>query len=908
MFKRFVNPAFSGSLCLGFLIWQFSAPAFVQAQPQATPGSKINLSRGQETTGAGTTPDLSKKNILFLHAYTYETASSLIIDPIFVKRFVDAGLEVFNLHFEFMDLAKHPDPGYRSELVKFLGHKFEKRPIDLIIALHQTTLSFLLEEGKDLFPGVPVINVIAHPEFLLNEDFRATQVRLMQHQKRSFVVLPYSANVNYTVESILNLQPDSQALVVISGSSYLDRIMEQMVRRGLQTWQGRLQIEYLSSLPLEEVLNRVATLAPQTAILFANFSANPDGRAYSPPEVIQRISRAANAPVFGLFDTILGNMGIVGGIMQSHRNEAERTVRVALEILRGRLPPEPVTISSAPFIPMFDWKQLKRWGLKENRLPSGSIVLNRPKTIWSEYKGFVIGSIVIFFVQALLVIGLLIQRSLKKKAESSLWQKTEELDQFFNITLDPLCIANTDGYFLRLNPAWEKILGHSREELMAERFLQFVHPDDLGRTREAVSTLASQQKVYSFENRYRCKDGTYRWLQWSSVPAGELIYAAARDVTERKQAEEAVRQSEERFRQVAETVGDFIWEVDTSGLYRYTSQSVEKILGYRPEELIGKMHFYDLFLPEVREELKTAAFKVFAAREVFRGFPNPNTSKDGKIVYLETSGVPVLDGTGNLAGYRGADTDVTERKQIEKEALDARKELLRMDRLSRMGELSASLSHELNQPLTAILSNARAALRFLQSGKLDPGELEEILQDIVKDDKRAGDIIRSLRTLVTRDEGEREMISINDVLHEAVSLFQSEAIIRNIRIEMDLADPLPLLNVNKVQIQQVLINLMMNAAESMAGEVYANKVIVLQTLASNAGVVQVAVRDFGSGIGEQELHKIFEPFFTTKRSGLGMGLSLSRSIIESHGGHIWAKNNPDQGITFYFDLPGVRKE
>jgi len=252
--------------------------------------------------------------------------------------------------------------------------------------------------------------------------------------------------------------------------------------------------------------------------------------------------------------------------------------------------------------------------------------------------------------------------------------------------------------------------------------------------------------------------------------------------------------------------------------------------------------------------------------------------------------------------------NVLERKRAEQEAFDARRELTRMERLSRMGELSASLSHELNQPLTAILSNARAALRFLQTGKLDPGELEEILQDIVKDDKRAGDIIRNLRAMVKPEEGEQELTSINNVLHETVVLFRSEAIIRNVKIKMDLADALPLLHINKVQIQQVLINLMMNAAESMTGDESAEKVIVLQTAASGEGVVKVAVRDFGSGIEEQQLRKIFEPFFTTKRSGLGMGLSLSRSIIESHGGHIWAENNPDKGITFYFDLPGSRGE
>jgi PAS domain S-box-containing protein len=139
-----------------------------------------------------------------------------------------------------------------------------------------------------------------------------------------------------------------------------------------------------------------------------------------------------------------------------------------------------------------------------------------------------------------LVIGLLIQRNLKRKAEASVQQKTEELDQFFNVSLDLLCIANTDSYFLRLNPAWERILGYSREELTAKRFLDFVHPDDLLRTQEAVSVQESQQRVIAFENRYRCKDGTYRWLEWSSVPAGNLIYAAARDITERKRAEAEV--------------------------------------------------------------------------------------------------------------------------------------------------------------------------------------------------------------------------------------------------------------------------------------------------------------------------------------------------------------------------------
>ncbi len=249
--------------------------------------------------------------------------------------------------------------------------------------------------------------------------------------------------------------------------------------------------------------------------------------------------------------------------------------------------------------------------------------------------------------------------------------------------------------------------------------------------------------------------------------------------------------------------------------------------------------------------------------------------------------------------------DLTQHKKAEAEAFNARRELLRTERLLRMGELTASLAHELNQPLTSILSNARAALRFLDAGRLETDQLRDILEDIARDDKRAGDIIRSLRAMVKPEEGEQEITSINDVLAEAASLFHSEAVIRNVKVEMDCGGHLPPLMINKIQILQVLINLMMNAAESMLDLSESGK-IILRTRASDGGAVQVAVRDFGPGIKDEEIGKLFEPFFTTKRSGLGMGLSLSRSIIEAHGGHIWAENNPDKGATFYFDLPGAR--
>jgi PAS domain S-box-containing protein len=1042
------------------LIGQLSAPAYAQSQPQVLPAP---------------TP----KRVLLLYTYGDGLPGYQKATPAFLSVTTAGGIDINDLFFEYLDLQRNNNTEYRQKLADLLRYKYSKHQVGLVVTVHTAALNFLLDEGKELFPDAPVFSyLITRPELI---EAKKPGRRILQR--------PQNLDVRGTLEIALKMFPQTRKIVFVTGAAEGDRRLEHEAKGAFEPWRDKLEFQYTSDRSVEEMVQLVASLPPRSIVIYNNVFSDKTGRTFIPREVGKMVAKAANAPVFCLWDTLIG-CGVIGGSLLSFEAEGTYAANVVLDILNGKiLLTKPVTTLLTSKIYMFDWQQLKRWGVNESILPKGSVLVNRVPTMWEQHKGLVIVGIAAFLAQTMLVIGLLVQRNLKKKAESSVRQKTEELDQFFNVTLDLLSIANTGGYFLRLNPVWEKVLGYTREELMAKRFLDFVHPDDLDRTREAVSTLSSQQEVISFENRYRCKDGTYRWLEWSSSPAGKLIYAAVRDVTERKRTEEVLREkeeaarkmareasvlaeigrmvsstlhidqiyeafateakkiipfdrivitiidsekstarnvymaggeiqdrevesvyplegsgnaemlrtkaafllqtedfreykdrfpmllstfeagfrsimnvplilkgkvigglllrsrelnaytdkdvrvaesignqiagaiaiahlfqeqkqmenrlreSEERFRQVAETVGDFIWEVDADGLYRYTSPSVEKILGYTPGELIGKMHFYDLFVPEVREELKTAALNVFAAKQTFQAFRNPNTSKEGKVVHLETSGVPVLDGTGNLVGYRGADTDVTERKRAEQESFDARREMLRMERLSRMGELTASLAHELNQPLTAILSNAQAGLRFLQSEKPDLNELREILQDISSDDKRAGSVIRSLRAMMKQEEREREPLSINEMVREVVTLFHSEAVLRNVVIDMELTESLPPLLADKIQLQQVVLNLMMNAAEAMDHEAPERRKIFLKTRRTDHGAIQVAIQDCGPGIEQEKLDRVFQPFFTTKGAGLGMGLSFSRSIIEAHGGRLWAENNRDKGATFYFELP-----
>jgi PAS domain S-box-containing protein len=251
----------------------------------------------------------------------------------------------------------------------------------------------------------------------------------------------------------------------------------------------------------------------------------------------------------------------------------------------------------------------------------------------------------------------------------------------------------------------------------------------------------------------------------------------------------------------------------------------------------------------------------------------------------------------------GAVVDITERKQAELELREQRAELAHVARISTMGELAASLAHELNQPLTAILSNAQAALRFLSARPADIGEVREILQDIVKDNSRAGEVIRRMRALVKKQDVEFTRLDVASLVREVAVLVHSDAILLNVQLAFETTEDVPRVQGDKIQLQQVVLNLLLNAFDAVKECPPAERQVKLSIRSNGARVIQTAVTDRGPGLSSDKLDKIFEPFYTTKNEGLGMGLSICRSIIVAHGGRLWAENNPDRGATFYFTLP-----
>jgi signal transduction histidine kinase len=276
---------------------------------------------------------------------------------------------------------------------------------------------------------------------------------------------------------------------------------------------------------------------------------------------------------------------------------------------------------------------------------------------------------------------------------------------------------------------------------------------------------------------------------------------------------------------------------------------------------------------------------------------------DGQLRWIAGRGHVEFDGNGNPVRMRGASFDITKRKQAEEQAERHRNEMAHLSRVSTLGELSGSIAHELNLPLSAILTNAQAAQRILANGA-DLVEVREILNDIVSEDKRAGEVIHRLRQWLRKGEVQHHSLHINEVVEDVLQLIRSDLINQKVTVDTELARHLPSISGDPVQLQQVLANLVVNACDAMIDCATSERRLLIRTgIENGSSVVTVSVMDHGTSIPDEKLEQIFEPFFTTKRNGMGLGLSVCRTIITAHQGKLWATNNSDGGATFYFSLP-----
>ncbi|MCH9050334.1 MAG: PAS-domain containing protein [Proteobacteria bacterium] len=506
----------------------------------------------------------------------------------------------------------------------------------------------------------------------------------------------------------------------------------------------------------------------------------------------------------------------------------------------------------------------------------------------------------------------------RKRAEAALRQSEELFSKVFHASPGLFTISRPeDGAHHQVSENWIATMGYSRDEAMARTAIELGIWADIRDRARFVERLKREGSVRDFEAKYRTKSGEEldvlvagEYLEFGGEPH---LLIVSHDITERKRAEAALRESEEQLSLLLRSTGEAIYGLDSDGNCTFCNPACLDLLGYdEPDDLLGR-NMHGLIhhtrvdgAPYPVEECQIyQAFRRGASTEVD---DEVLWRRDGTSFPAEYRSFPVRK-DGEVVGAVVTFTDITERKKTET-ALRARDtrlhelqtELLNVSRQSAMGELSSALAHELNQPLAAIMNYVQAGRRMMKKGGGVVSEKAYRMMDKALDQAdRAGAIMRGLREIVEKGEAARAAGDINKVVEEASALGLIGAARAGIRLDLELGCELPPVNINEIQIQQVVMNLVRNGVEAMAAS--EKRDLTIKTALDHEDAVEIAISDTGPGLAEEVEERLFQPFVTTKAGGMGIGLSISHSIVEAHGGRLWATPNPDGGTVFHFTLP-----
>ena len=504
-------------------------------------------------------------------------------------------------------------------------------------------------------------------------------------------------------------------------------------------------------------------------------------------------------------------------------------------------------------------------------------------------------------------------------------RELEASDKRLNLAADSADLGLWEWDIVR-NEIWITDRGRSlfgfggSEKLDFDRFRSRLHPEDRESVLNAVENSLRTGAEYRSEYRVVLPNGQLRWIagrghvECNGDGQPVRMRGASLDITKRKQAEEQLRMSEATLRESKEHIdlatkaaGLVVWTWDIPRDEVWLSSKDRALFGFSQGEKLTAERILSVVHPEDRQLVRQLSEDALrTGREIENQYRV--LLPDGRVRWVTRLGRIEFDADGKPLRERGILMDISKGKHAELEAARQRHDLAHLARVTTLGELSSSLAHELTHPLASILSNAQAAQRFLDGDDVDLKEVSEILNDIVTEDERAGEVIHRLRSLLKKGEPQKYCdVNLNEVVQDVLKLVRNDLINQNVTAETDLAQNLPSIIGDRVQLQQVLLNLVLNACEAMADCASSERQLFIASKLEKSAV-QVSVTDRGGGIPEKKIEQVFERFFTTKKEGMGLGLSICRSIIDAHEGKIWATNNADCGATFYFSLPIDRQE
>jgi two-component system sensor kinase FixL len=493
-------------------------------------------------------------------------------------------------------------------------------------------------------------------------------------------------------------------------------------------------------------------------------------------------------------------------------------------------------------------------------------------------------------------------------SEAGLRESEERFRIVANAAPVLIWMSGVDKLCTFFNKPWLEFSGRSLEQEMGNGWTEGVHPDDLQRCLKIYTEAFDARQPFVMQYRLRRNDGQYRWLSDQGVARHDAqgnfagYIGSCVDVTELINKERALREFEERVVLAAEAAHLGVWEMDTATNEIWMSDSGRSLFQFDSETRLDHAAVQDRVHPQDRALRDSAVKRAIETRGGYE-IEYRVLLPDGTLRWIGAGGRCVTGEKGAGTRLIGVSIDITPRKLAEAEALQHREELGHLSRVAVMGELSASIAHELNQPLSGIVSNAAAGQRFIDRGDVDLGELRELLADISADGRRAGDVLRGIQSMVKKGVPARQAVNLNDLVIRVARMVNPNAMLQSCQLDTSLEPNLPAIEADPIQLQQVLLNLIINAFDAMADTPASRRKVEIVTERNGSDAIRMSVRDYGVGVPEEARERVFEQFFTTKAKGLGLGLAIVRSIIESHGGTIAAENADGGGARFQFTLP-----
>jgi hypothetical protein len=501
--------------------------------------------------------------------------------------------------------------------------------------------------------------------------------------------------------------------------------------------------------------------------------------------------------------------------------------------------------------------------------------------------------------------GAVIDITEAKRAEEKIRLSERELRTLVEAIPAYVGTALPDGSVDFISQSWLDYTGFSKEQGMGWGWESVIHPEDVDRVVANWRTALAAGAPVEHELRCRRADGTYHWFLYRGLPlrddGGNVVkwYGTVTNIDALKETESALRMREHELVSIIETIPSMLWSLWPTGEPAHLSKRFLEYFGAPFEEFVNR-GWMSVIHPDDREELARVFFRAIETGESFTSIHRTRRA-DGEYRWHHVMGEPLRDPHGKIVQWYGLSIDIDERKRAEDHLRDTRIELSRASKIATVAELSASIAHELNQPLMAVLGNAQAARRWLATNPPNLTETKASIERILRDIRSADETMQRIRALFRSEPYEESDENVLDIIRESLRFIHEDPNKHEVQIDWSIEGSLPPICVDRIQTQQVFINLISNAIEATDGS--ANKAkILLRAFVKQEDEVIVQVIDNGTGIEDTE--KIFDAFVTTKEKGMGIGLTVSRSIVEAHGGRLWAENNPNRGgATFNVALP-----